>query len=211
MQVLNLLCLMTIITWGHIFSLSVSTTLSYSQVWLQQYGYLPPGDVRAQAIRSPKAIASAVSAMQKFYGLTITGNMDPETVQWVLDLKQSIIEQATGGNNKFINKQWKKAISRNNHVSCTWAYPQSTVRRRQNVRSCFLERCSDHAVGFQINLALNRRATWGGNATSFRVRGGTKQRSLSGGTQWLATHSNNITFYVWFANHFNFRYNLYSY
>ncbi|XP_060730871.1 matrix metalloproteinase-14a [Tachysurus vachellii] len=51
-----------------------------AEVWLQQYGYLPPGDVRAQAIRSPKAIVSAISAMQKFYGLTITGTMDPETV-----------------------------------------------------------------------------------------------------------------------------------
>ncbi|KAI5619916.1 matrix metalloproteinase-14 precursor [Silurus asotus] len=50
------------------------------EVWLQQYGYLPPGDVRAQAIRSPKAIASAISSMQKFYGLTITGTMDTETI-----------------------------------------------------------------------------------------------------------------------------------
>ncbi|XP_035375948.1 matrix metalloproteinase-14a [Electrophorus electricus] len=51
------------------------------EVWLQHYGYLPPGDVRAQAIRSPKSIATAVSDMQKFYGLTVTGTMDPDTLR----------------------------------------------------------------------------------------------------------------------------------
>ena len=62
------------------FQMFSDFTLCRSQMWLQQYGYLPPGDVRAQAIRSPKSIRTAISSMQKFYGLTVSGKIDPATI-----------------------------------------------------------------------------------------------------------------------------------
>ncbi|KAJ3585027.1 hypothetical protein NHX12_013750 [Muraenolepis orangiensis] len=51
-----------------------------AEVWLQQYGYLPPVVAKAQGLRSSKSVVTAIEAMQRFYGLTVTGTVDSNTI-----------------------------------------------------------------------------------------------------------------------------------
>lgn len=54
---------------------------SLSQTWLKNYGYLLPHDVRTSDLRQEKAMQSAVAAMQRFYGIPVTGILDETTIE----------------------------------------------------------------------------------------------------------------------------------
>ncbi|KAG7235633.1 hypothetical protein INR49_002395 [Caranx melampygus] len=53
------------------------------RTWLKNYGYLLPHDVRTSDLRQEKAMQSAVAAMQRFYGIPVTGILDETTIEWM--------------------------------------------------------------------------------------------------------------------------------
>uniref|UniRef100_A0A8C7X2Q9 Matrix metalloproteinase-14 n=1 Tax=Oryzias sinensis TaxID=183150 RepID=A0A8C7X2Q9_9TELE len=48
--------------------------------WLRMYGYLPQASRQMSTMRSAQILSDAVSDMQRFYGLQVTGQMDPQTI-----------------------------------------------------------------------------------------------------------------------------------
>lgn len=51
------------------------------QSWLRMYGYLPQANRRMSTMRSAQILSNAISDMQRFYGLEVTGQMDPQTIR----------------------------------------------------------------------------------------------------------------------------------
>lgn len=49
------------------------------QNWLRLYGYLPQPNRHMSTLRSAQILASALSEMQRFYGIPVTGVLDEET------------------------------------------------------------------------------------------------------------------------------------
>lgn len=52
-----------------------------SQSWLRQYGYLPQASKQMSTMRSTQILLNAISDMQRFYGLEITGVLDHGTIE----------------------------------------------------------------------------------------------------------------------------------
>ncbi|KAG9277685.1 matrix metalloproteinase-24 [Astyanax mexicanus] len=51
------------------------------ETWLKNYGYLLPDNIRTSDLRSEKSMQSAVAAMQRFYGIPVTGVLDQTTIE----------------------------------------------------------------------------------------------------------------------------------
>ncbi|XP_066492986.1 matrix metalloproteinase-15 [Tiliqua scincoides] len=53
------------------------------EAWLQFYGYLPQSSRQMSTLRSAQILSSALSEMQSFYGIAVTGILDEETKAWM--------------------------------------------------------------------------------------------------------------------------------
>ncbi|KAG8562358.1 hypothetical protein GDO81_015650 [Engystomops pustulosus] len=56
---------------------------SRAEAWLRLYGYLPPASRQMSTLRSAQILSSAISEMQQFYGIPMTGELDETTRQWM--------------------------------------------------------------------------------------------------------------------------------
>ncbi|XP_043921330.1 matrix metalloproteinase-16 isoform X2 [Protopterus annectens] len=65
------------------------------EVWLQKYGYLPPTDPRMSVLLSAQTMQSAVAAMQRFYGINVTGRVDKNTIDWMKRPRCGVPDQIT--------------------------------------------------------------------------------------------------------------------
>uniref|UniRef100_A0A673MBZ0 Matrix metalloproteinase-16-like n=1 Tax=Sinocyclocheilus rhinocerous TaxID=307959 RepID=A0A673MBZ0_9TELE len=90
--------------------LSVFSSLSLSQAWLQRYGYLPLTDPRMSVLRSEQTMHSAIAAMQRLYGLNVTGELDKNTIDWMKKPRCGVPDQF-GGALKFSVRKRRYALT----------------------------------------------------------------------------------------------------
>ncbi|XP_036412557.1 matrix metalloproteinase-16 [Colossoma macropomum] len=53
------------------------------EAWLERYGYLQHTEPYMAVLRSAQTVHSAIAAMQRIYGLNITGSLDQNTIAWM--------------------------------------------------------------------------------------------------------------------------------
>lgn len=63
------------------------------QGWLQRYGYLPRTEPGISVLRSAQTMHSAIAAMQRVYGLNVTGTLDEKTKEWVYTCVVDVLAQ----------------------------------------------------------------------------------------------------------------------
>ncbi|MGH0140948.1 UNVERIFIED_CONTAM: hypothetical protein FKN15_037356 [Acipenser sinensis] len=78
--------------------------------WLQKYGYLPPADPRMSVLRSAQTMQSAIAAMQRLYGINITGTLDRNTIDWMKKPRCGVPDQF-GGISRFNVRRKRYALT----------------------------------------------------------------------------------------------------
>ncbi|XP_063294499.1 matrix metalloproteinase-15 isoform X2 [Pelobates fuscus] len=56
---------------------------SRAEAWLRLYGYLPQTSRQMSTLRSAQILSDAISEMQQFYGIPVTGKLDQTTTEWM--------------------------------------------------------------------------------------------------------------------------------
>lgn len=86
------------------------------EAWLRKYGYLSQASRQMSTMQSAQILSKAISDMQRFYGLPVTGEMDPATLTAMQrprcglpDRKASEIEEGTRKKRYALTgQQWNK-------------------------------------------------------------------------------------------------------
>ncbi|XP_016301454.1 matrix metalloproteinase-16-like [Sinocyclocheilus anshuiensis] len=100
------------------------------EAWLQRYGYLPPTDPRMSVLRSEQTMHSAIAAMQRLYGLNVTGELDKNTIDWMKKPRCGVPDQF-GGASKFSVRKRRYALTGQKwqHKHITYSSLKSHVSR----------------------------------------------------------------------------------
>lgn len=86
-----------------------------AETWLRQYGYLSQASRQMSTMQSSQILSKAISDMQRFYGLEVTGEMNPATVMamrqprcGVPDRKPELDDGARKKRYALTGQQWNK-------------------------------------------------------------------------------------------------------
>ncbi|MGH0141795.1 UNVERIFIED_CONTAM: hypothetical protein FKN15_074620 [Acipenser sinensis] len=108
------------------------------QSWLQKYGYLPPTDPRMSVLRSAQTMQSAIAAMQRLYGINITGTLDRNTIDWMKKPRCGVPDQF-GGISRFNVRRKRYALTGQkwHHKHITYRYQALRYNIKDKIqRSC---------------------------------------------------------------------------